>query len=320
MDLAPGRVQPLLRGAYGRDLYVHVESCPSTQRLLPADAPHGAVAVAEHQTEGRGRLGREWVDEAGAGLTFSVVLRPGRPLQEWPTLTAVAGEAAAVAVERTAGVRLAVKPPNDLLLDGRKLAGILAEAQQGRIVLGIGVNVTAAPYPGAAALGPGVDRAVLLAELLLRLERAFDAWSEARRATADDAPLVLEVFRAARAAQELPFPPAAHEAEFTGRVLAHETWVVGERAFMALGERTLEYLYVHPAAQGRGVGTALLGLVKALRPGGFELRVFQRLGRTRRFYERHGLELVRLGDGRENVERLPDAVYRWRPTATRPAG
>ena len=179
MSLRPERVLPLLRGTYGRDGYLHVESCPSTQRLPPEDAPHGTVAVAEHQTEGRGRLGRVWEDAPGSPLLFSVVLRPRRPVADWPTLTPVVGEAAAAAVEAVAGVRPAIKPPNDLLLAGGKLAGILAEAQSGRIVLGIGVNVAAAPYPGSACLGAEVDRAELLAELLVRLERAFDAWDGA---------------------------------------------------------------------------------------------------------------------------------------------
>ena len=71
--LAPDLVLPRLRGSFGRSYYYAVET-PSTQRMPPADAPHGAVALAEHQTEGRGRLGRVWVDEPGTGLALSVVL------------------------------------------------------------------------------------------------------------------------------------------------------------------------------------------------------------------------------------------------------
>jgi BirA family transcriptional regulator, biotin operon repressor / biotin---[acetyl-CoA-carboxylase] ligase len=181
VPLLPDRVQPLLRGTFGRTVYLYEPSCPSTQRLPDADAPHGTVAVTEHQTSGRGRLGRVWVDAPGGSLLCSIVLRPRRPVHEWPTFTLVAGEAAAAAVEVVAGRRPEIKPPNDLLLDGGKLAGILAEAQDGRIVLGIGVNVSAAPYEGAASLGPDVDRAQLLAELLLQLECAFDEWDAASR-------------------------------------------------------------------------------------------------------------------------------------------
>jgi BirA family biotin operon repressor/biotin-[acetyl-CoA-carboxylase] ligase len=317
--LRPEQVQPLLRGSFGRDSYVYAESCPSTQRLAAPDAPHGTVAVAEHQTEGRGRLGRTWVDEPGASLLFSVVLRPTRPVQDWPTLTGVVGEAAADAVAALTALRPAIKPPNDLLLDGRKLAGILAEAQEGRIVLGIGVNVAAEPYPGSAALGAETDRAALLAELLVRLERAFAVWEAIRPATRADAGRILEIFAAARAAQGLGSPPPERVPGWLDRVFAGEVWLAGDEGFTAIEGGVLDYLYVDPRAQGRFVGTALLALAKQRRPDGFELWVFQHLGRTRRFYERRGLELARLTDGSGNLERLPDALYRWRPpTATAP--
>ena len=77
------------------------------------------------------------------------------------------------------------------------------------------------------------------------------------------------------------------------------------------GWDVLEKLYVDPEAQSRGVGTALLDQAKALRPDGFVLWVFQRNEGARRFYERHGFELVKLTDGAENMEREPDALYRW---------
>lgn len=319
MTLRPEEVQPLLRGSFGRDAYLYAESCPSTQRLPPPDAPHGTVAVAEHQTEGRGRLGRSWVDEPGRSLLFSVVLRPARPVQDWPTLTGIAGEAAADAVDALTAVRPAIKPPNDLLLDGRKLAGILAEAQEGRIVLGIGVNVGAAPYAGAAALGEETGRAALLAEVLVRLERAFDVWESIRPATREDGPRLLEIFTAARAGQGLGAPPPEHVPGWLDRVFAGEAWLAGDAGFAAIDGALLDYLYVDPAAQGRFVGTALLALAKQRRPDGFELWVFSRLERTRRFYERRGLELVRETDGSGNMERLPDALYRWTPPSV-PAG
>jgi len=75
----------------------------------------------------------------------------------------------------------------------------------------------------------------------------------------------------------------------------------------------LERLYVEPDAQNRGIGTSLLDHAKALRPDGFVLWVFQRNEGARRFYERHGFELVKLTDGAENMEREPDALYAWQP-------
>ena len=173
VNLTPDVVLPLLRGSFGRP-YHYEEETASTQRLAPPDAPHGAVALAEHQTAGRGRLGRIWHDDAGSGLTFSVVLRPLPPIADWPTLTLVAAEAVAGAI----GARATIKEPNDVLVDGRKAAGILAEAVDDRVVLGIGVNVGTTPWPGAGAAD--ADRLELLVEILARLERGYERWLRAR--------------------------------------------------------------------------------------------------------------------------------------------
>jgi BirA family biotin operon repressor/biotin-[acetyl-CoA-carboxylase] ligase len=179
VSLRPESVAPRLRGRFGHT-YLYADECASTQRLLPTDAPEGAVAVAEHQTEGRGRLGRIWRDDPESSLLFSLCLRPPLPQALWPTFTAVAGEACADGIAALTGRRPEIKPPNDLLLDGGKVAGILAEGAEGRIVLGVGVNVKSVPHEGAAALGPDVGRADLLVELLERLEGAYDAWVAAR--------------------------------------------------------------------------------------------------------------------------------------------
>ena len=128
-----------------------------------------------------------------------------------------------------------------------------------------------------------------------------------------DASTFVAACRAAREAQGMPFPPPEHEARFAARVLADEAWIAAERAFASLSGNVLEYLYVHPEAQGRGIGSSLIALAKQRRPDGFRLWVFQHLERSRRFYERHGFELVELGDGSGNMEGLPDALYEWRP-------
>jgi BirA family biotin operon repressor/biotin-[acetyl-CoA-carboxylase] ligase len=168
VPLTPDIVLPALRGAYGRE-YHYAAATPTTQRMLPPDATHGAVALAEHQTEGRGRLGRTWIDEPGAGLLFSVALRPPPPVAEWPALTLVAAEAIAGAI----GPAAALKHPNDVLVDGRKVAGVLAEAQE-RVVLGIGINVGRSAWPEAGAVD--ADRLELLVDVLERLERGYAAW------------------------------------------------------------------------------------------------------------------------------------------------
>jgi BirA family biotin operon repressor/biotin-[acetyl-CoA-carboxylase] ligase len=175
MDVVP------LRGRFGHP-FTYVERCASTQRLLDG-APEGAVAAAGEQTEGRGRLGRTWQAPPGTSLLFSIVLVPPVPPARLPELSVVAGAAVAEAIESETALRAGVKHPNDVLIEGRKVAGILAEANQGRVVLGIGVNVsqTEAQLPGETATsllveGATVDPPELLATILEQLERHYDRW------------------------------------------------------------------------------------------------------------------------------------------------
>ena len=168
---------------------LHLRATTSTndraRTLAAAGAPHGTLVTAAEQTAGRGRQGRTWAAPPGRALLMSVVLRaPDRMLPL----------AAAVAVAEAAGPETAIKWPNDVLLHGRKLAGILAEArpQEGWAVLGIGLNVAVRTEDlpedlraTAATLGlsPGDVEAVLgrvlaALERALALERAalLDAW------------------------------------------------------------------------------------------------------------------------------------------------
>jgi BirA family biotin operon repressor/biotin-[acetyl-CoA-carboxylase] ligase len=171
-------------------VYTYIASTPSTQLLLTADAPEGAVVVADEQTAGRGRLGRRWFAPAGTSLLCSVQLRPPVDPQRLPELTGVAAQAAAEAIKAVAGLAPEIKEPNDLLLGGRKVAGVLAEAREERVVLGVGINVNiaAADLPSEVDLpatsllvesGRTFDRAELLVELLGRLEQRYDAWLSA---------------------------------------------------------------------------------------------------------------------------------------------
>jgi BirA family biotin operon repressor/biotin-[acetyl-CoA-carboxylase] ligase len=184
--LRPETVEPLLRGRFGRP-YRFLERCESTQRELPPEAPEGAVVAADEQTAGRGRLGRPWFAEPGTSLLFSINLRPAVETSRLPELSVVAGLACAEAIRAVTGLDPAIKPPNDLLVGDRKLAGILAEAREDRVVVGIGINVNVAaddlpqnvdrePTSLLAELGSPVERAPLLAATLLALERRYDAW------------------------------------------------------------------------------------------------------------------------------------------------
>lgn len=185
-SLSPANVEPLLRGRFGRP-YLYFERCESTQRELSPDAPEGAVAVAEEQTAGRGRLGRVWHAPTRTSVLVSINLRPQIDVPRLPELSVVAGQAAAEAIAGETGVRPEVRFPNDLLIGGRKVAGILAEARDGRVVLGIGINAnlgedelpTDVDTPATSLsieAGAPIDRAQLLATLLEQLERRYDAW------------------------------------------------------------------------------------------------------------------------------------------------
>jgi BirA family biotin operon repressor/biotin-[acetyl-CoA-carboxylase] ligase len=186
-SLAAEVVEPLLAGRFGRP-YVYRETCESTQELVDASMAEGAVAACEEQTAGRGRLGRRWVVPRGTAVMSSTLLRPP-PGRRLPELSLVGGVAAANAVEVTLSLSAQIKWPNDVLVNRKKVAGVLAEARDGIVVLGIGINVNqtrdelpADAHPAAASLrttdGIERERAPVLARLLRELERAYDAWVE----------------------------------------------------------------------------------------------------------------------------------------------
>ena len=172
---------PRLRGRFGRP-YVYAEVCPSTQRLLGPEHSEGAVAVAEEQTEGRGRLGRHWVSPRGVSVLCSILLEPPVETHRLPELSLVAGEACAEAISAVTGLEPAIKLPNDILLGGRKVgrhprggarrAGRAGHRDQRQRAAG------RAPGGDAATsllveTGAEVDRVQVLVELLVALERAL---------------------------------------------------------------------------------------------------------------------------------------------------
>jgi ribosomal protein S18 acetylase RimI-like enzyme len=147
---------------------------------------------------------------------------------------------------------------------------------------------------------------------------------ELRPARVDEKDELARLFQRSRAGWSFvpPVPDHALPQIADGTFERHEeVWLAEEDGrmlgFLAIrrsrteGWEVLEKLYVDPEAQNRGVGTALLDQAKALRPGGFVLWVFQKNTGAIRFYERHGFDLVKLTDGAENMEREPDALYRW---------
>ena len=153
-------------------------------------APEGVILAAEEQTAGRGRMGRSWVSPPRAALTFSLLLKPAPvPPARRGWLPLLAGVAVAEAVRTVAAVDARLKWPNDVLVGEAKLSGILAEAVGDAVVVGVGINVSAAPpeLPQKAlpptclrALGAAsLAREPLLAEILAEFERWYLAWREA---------------------------------------------------------------------------------------------------------------------------------------------
>ncbi|MCZ7534797.1 MAG: biotin--[acetyl-CoA-carboxylase] ligase [Acidimicrobiia bacterium] len=142
---------PRLRGTRFAEVRWFAEIDSTNRYLLDeaaASAPEGLVAVADVQTAGRGRLGRRWEAPSGASLLASALLRPDLPAERLHLVTVAAGVAAARAVADLAGIRAGLKWPNDLVIGGRKLAGLLAETPGGRaLVVGMGLNVKWAAFP-----------------------------------------------------------------------------------------------------------------------------------------------------------------------------
>ncbi|MFJ9415896.1 biotin--[acetyl-CoA-carboxylase] ligase [Streptomyces sp. NPDC101227] len=160
-------------------------------RAAKGEVTEGAVLIAEEQSAGRGRLDRRWTAPPRSGLFFSVYLAPRVPMSRWGWLPLLTGVATAAALARSAGVDIALKWPNDMLVtvDGteRKTGGILAERAGDGVVIGIGLNVSLhadeLPVPTAGSLAlagaRGTDRDPLLRAVLRSLEEWYGTWQDA---------------------------------------------------------------------------------------------------------------------------------------------
>ena len=202
--LSAGELAGALAGRRVGRALVCLETVDSTnnevKRRALAGAADGLAVVAEQQTGGRGRRGRSFVSPAGQGLYLSVLLRPRCPLEEVSALTAWTAVAVCNAVERVCGVRPGIKWPNDVILDGRKLCGILTEleleaesAALRHVVVGVGINLTqtaadfgpeVAPVAVslAQALGRAPRRAEMAAAVLAALDELYAAFPAERAA------------------------------------------------------------------------------------------------------------------------------------------
>lgn len=164
--------------------------------LAQKGAAEGTVVVSEGQTQGKGRLGRSWVSPKGKGVYLSILLRPTLPPQTIPKLTLFAALSAARAIRQVTGLTAEMRWPNDLLLDGKKVSGVLTEmnAEQDRVhfvIIGIGINVNAdvvALPPFATSLkiekGETISRVTLTRLLLGEFDQLYNSFTEGK---SDDA-------------------------------------------------------------------------------------------------------------------------------------
>jgi BirA family biotin operon repressor/biotin-[acetyl-CoA-carboxylase] ligase len=177
------------------------ESLPSTNtelaRLASEGAAEGLAVLADEQTAGRGRLQRAWSSPKGAGLYFSILLRPAIPIEYWPLITFMAALAVGDALTEATGLQTDIKWPNDLLSNERKICGILAEAIETRagrtVILGIGINLTQNAFPPelankatsvSEATGGHAERETILAALLSALSRWYALLNEPEKIVA----------------------------------------------------------------------------------------------------------------------------------------
>lgn len=191
-DLQPTLWTPRLTTcALGRAVNRYAHTLTSTNQVLKEmarhGAPHGSLCLCECQTAGRGRMDRQWCSPAGQGLWLSVLLRPAMQAERAPLLTFCAALAMAESVRRVSRLDVRIKWPNDLVLDGRKLCGILSEmgfdAQGMFIVVGTGLNIRRGAYPdtlrdraiSVEERAPAPDRGEVLASYLYTLEEAVSA-------------------------------------------------------------------------------------------------------------------------------------------------
>jgi BirA family biotin operon repressor/biotin-[acetyl-CoA-carboxylase] ligase len=178
----------------GKEIHLFPETTSTNSlamEMAAKGAPEGTVVIAETQTQGKGRLGRKWISPKG-NLYLSVILRPAMPMHKAPLITLAGAVAAASAIRKACGLASGIKWPNDILISGKKVCGLLTEmsAEQDRIrhiVLGIGVDVNmpldelppdirALTTTLAHEAGGMIDRTTLLRELLAGLDHGYQVF------------------------------------------------------------------------------------------------------------------------------------------------
>ena len=179
---------------FGRKEIAYFAEIDSTNKkareIAGGGAPEGTLVIAEEQSRGRGRIGRSWYSPARAGIYLSLILRPKVPPNEAPKMTLVAGVSVAEALLRATPLKPRIKWPNDILIKGRKICGILTETSAEMdalhfVVVGVGINVNNRDFPEELKkiatsvyleTGKNFDRVRLLQEFLFQFERFYSTF------------------------------------------------------------------------------------------------------------------------------------------------
>ncbi len=206
--LLPENILPWLETKELGQALLCLDRCESTNDVAKAlaaqGASHGTCVLAEAQTKGRGRQGRPWYSPPRRNLYVSIVLRPRLPLDRAPAITLASAVAAAEALEQVTGLSPVLKWPNDLLVGGKKLCGILTEMAADPdgiqwVVVGVGCNVNTAGFPDwlagiATSCALELEREVFRPDLLVRLLHTMETWFQ--RLIAEGVAPVLEAWQA----------------------------------------------------------------------------------------------------------------------------
>jgi BirA family biotin operon repressor/biotin-[acetyl-CoA-carboxylase] ligase len=204
--LTPANLRDGLRGSLFGKRILHFFRTDSTNRvavdLAHAGEPEGAVVLAEEQTAGRGRAGRSWLSERGTGIYVTLLLRPRIAPVQAPLLTMMAGISARMAVQAATGLHVDLKWPNDLMIGGKKLGGILTEMHAEPtlvrfVIVGIGINVNQEQFPAelggvATSLRVESGKQQSRVDILVRLLRQFE--TDYRRFVRDGSSAVVKTF------------------------------------------------------------------------------------------------------------------------------
>lgn len=191
-ELSPENLRSRLRtGAFGREI-IYYDQTDSTNLqaavLAEAGAVHGTLVTAQMQSAGRGRRGRSWQQERGTAVAMSLILRPDTAPDKASMLTLAAAHAIVLAIERMSGEAAYIKWPNDIVMNGKKIVGILTEMhlageQIADLIVGIGINVGTEHFPQEIArmasslyleTGKRIDRCELTAEILFQFEKDYE--------------------------------------------------------------------------------------------------------------------------------------------------